>query len=136
MPQQVQQQVEEKLAALKREKQECESRLAKLGAFNGAEKKSLKQQLQRLDFFITKLSAPEVLANEQRKINLIADDAVHAYSEEIAEHLAARFPYSKSSKSPKRVDASHNEYSEEASVARKAIPAMPDVKAPFAQHRK
>lgn len=134
--QSVQKQVEEKIAALKKEKQDCENRLSGLGVFRSGEKKSLQQQIRRLDFFLEKLSDPGVLANEQRKINLIADDAIQAYSNDVAEYLSDRFPYSKSSKSPKRVDSDHNEFSEDASAARKAIPAAPDAKAPFAQHRK
>ena len=131
----VQQQIADKLKELNQRKSETESALASLNPFQGSKKAVLRRELQRLTLLIEKLSSPAIVENEKRKLRMITDDAANLYQQDMDSYLAARFPYWKNFGSAKRPGSNQNEYSEDPSAAQKAIPAVPDVKAPFDQHR-
>ena len=99
--------------------------------FSFSEKRKTREQIGLIDKKISKLTDPQILDDEEKKMKIIASQATDAYKEKIEYYLAKRFPNSKK-KSKKETDEAKNEYYEATEVANTPYPVAPKANAIFA----
>ncbi len=88
----VENQLKEQVSLLTTEKKECESTLKSLGVFSFIKKKQLQKQMKLIDNEITRLSDPQLINDEEKKLKAIASQAIEAYKKEIKKYILKRFP--------------------------------------------